>query len=165
MLKQILHKYSLDPKWIEIEITENDLVSDHENTQKILEVIHSLGVKIAIDDFGTGYSSLSYLKDLYADTLKIDRKFVVNAMTNHADKEIASAIVRLARSLHMHVVVEGIETEEQETFFKNLGAHSAQGYLYAKAMPMMKFIDFIEKNEEKLIANNSNDHMTVNRLM
>jgi diguanylate cyclase (GGDEF)-like protein len=144
MLKHALYKYSLDPKWIEIEITENDLVSDHENTQKILEIIHGLGVKIAIDDFGTGYSSLSYLKDLSADTLKIDRKFVVNAMANHADREIASAIVKLARSLNMHVVVEGIETEEQELFFKGLGAHSAQGYLYAKAMPMDKFIAFID---------------------
>lgn len=144
MLKHVLHKYSLDPKWIEIEITENDLVSDHENTQKILKIIHGLGVKIAIDDFGTGYSSLSYLKDLSADTLKIDRKFVVNAMANHADREIASAIVKLARSLHMHVVVEGIETIEQQEFFKGLGAHSAQGYLYAKAMPMENFIAFIE---------------------
>lgn len=144
MLKHVLHKYSLDPKWIEIEITENDLVSDHENTQKILKIIHGLGVKIAIDDFGTGYSSLSYLKDLSADTLKIDRKFVVNAMANHADREIASAIVKLARSLHMHVVVEGIETIEQQEFFKSLGAHSAQGYLYAKAMPMENFIAFIE---------------------
>jgi diguanylate cyclase (GGDEF)-like protein len=146
MLKQVLHQYSLDPKWIEIEITENDLISDHENTQKILKVIHSLGVRIAIDDFGTGYSSLSYLKDLAADTLKIDRKFVVNAMANHADKEIASAIVKLAKALHMHVVVEGIETEEQEKLFRDLGAHSAQGYLYAKAMPMDKFIRFIESN-------------------
>ena len=145
MLKHVLHKYALDPKWIEIEITENDLVSDHENTQKILKIIHGLGVKIAIDDFGTGYSSLSYLKDLAADTLKIDRKFVVNAMANHADREIASAIVKLARSLHMHVVVEGIETIEQQEFFKELGAHSAQGYLYAKAMPMAKFIAFIDK--------------------
>lgn len=144
MLKQAIYTHSLDPKWIEIEITENDLVSDYENTQKILEIIHTLGVKIAIDDFGTGYSSLSYLKDMSADTLKIDRKFVVNAMTNHADRKIASAIVTLARSLNMHVVVEGIETEEQEEFFKELGAHSAQGYLYAKAMSMDDFIQFSE---------------------
>ncbi len=146
LLKQVLHRYSLDPKWIEIEITENDLISNHQQTQKALKIIHSLGVKIAIDDFGTGYSSLSYLKDLLADTLKIDRKFVVNAMTNHADREIATAIVKLARSLHMHVVVEGIETEEQETFFKDLGAHSAQGYLYAKAMPTKKFIEYVESS-------------------
>ena len=143
ILKQVLHKYSIDPKWIEIEITENHLISNHEDTQKALKVIHSLGVKVAIDDFGTGYSSLAYLKDLLADTLKIDRKFVVNAMKNHADREIATAIVKLARSLNMQVVVEGIETKEQENFFDKLGAHSAQGWLYAKAMPTKQFIDFL----------------------
>jgi diguanylate cyclase (GGDEF)-like protein len=164
MLKQVLHQYSLDPKWIEIEITENDLISDHENTQKILKVIHSLGVRIAIDDFGTGYSSLSYLKDLAADTLKIDRKFVVNAMANHADKEIASAIVKLAKALHMHVVVEGIETEEQEKLFRDLGAQSAQGYLYAKAMPMDKFIRFIESNDRKQHMRTEAESAPINRL-
>jgi diguanylate cyclase (GGDEF)-like protein len=146
LLKKVLYQYSLDPKWIEIEITENDLISKHQQTKKTLKVIHSLGVKIAIDDFGTGYSSLSYLKDLLADTLKIDRKFVVNAMTNHADREIATAIVNLARALHMHIVVEGIETIEQETFFKELGAHSAQGYLYAKAMTTDRYTDYINTN-------------------
>ena len=146
ILKHALHTYSTDPKWIEIEITENHLISNHQQTQKSLKIIHSLGVKVAIDDFGTGYSSLAYLKDLLADTLKIDRKFVVNAMTNHADREIAAAIVKLARSLNMHVVVEGIETEEQETFFSALGAHSAQGWLYAKAMPTDEFIDYYQKN-------------------
>jgi diguanylate cyclase (GGDEF)-like protein len=146
LLKQTLYKHSLDPKWIEIEITENDLISNHQQTQQALQVIHSLGVKIAIDDFGTGYSSLAYLKDFLADTLKIDRKFIVNAMTNHADREIATAIVKLARALNMHVVVEGIETQEQEALFKELGAHSAQGYLYAKAMPVDKFLTYINEN-------------------
>jgi diguanylate cyclase (GGDEF)-like protein len=146
LLKQALHEYSLNPKWIEIEITENDLISKHEQTKETLKVINGLGVKIAIDDFGTGYSSLSYLKDLLADTLKIDRKFVVNAMTNHADREIATAIVNLARALNMHVVVEGIETIEQETLFKDLGAHSAQGFLYAKAMTTDEYIHYIDTN-------------------
>ncbi len=146
ILKKALHKFSVDPKWIEIEITENHLIGNPQQTQKALKIIHSLGVKVAIDDFGTGYSSLSYLKDLLADTLKIDRKFVVNAMTNHADKEIATAIVKLACSLNMHVVVEGIETEEQADFFKELGSHSAQGYLYAKPMPVEQLVDFIDSN-------------------
>lgn len=145
-LKQVLHKYCIDPKWIEIEITENHLISNHEETQKVLKVIHSLGVTVAIDDFGTGYSSLAYLKDLLADTLKIDRKFVVNAMKNHADREIASAIVKLARSLNMQVVVEGIETKEQENFFNSLGAQGAQGWLYAKAMPTEQFIEYLHKH-------------------
>ena len=145
ILKQALHKHSVDPKWIEIEITENHLIGNHKQTQKTLKILHSLGLKVAIDDFGTGYSSLSYLKDLLADTLKIDRKFVVNAMTNNADKEIATAIVNLARSLEMQIVVEGIETEEQANFFSNLGAHCAQGYLYAKPMPTEEFIHYVKK--------------------
>ncbi len=139
LLNKALHKFSLDPKWLEIEITENDLISNAEKTQKMLKIIHSLGVKVAIDDFGTGYSSISYLKDLLADTLKIDRKFVVNAMKNYADREIASAIVKLAKALHMQVVVEGIESEDQEQLFRELGAQAGQGFLYSKPMPLEQF--------------------------
>ncbi|MGH1486465.1 MAG: bifunctional diguanylate cyclase/phosphodiesterase [Cellvibrionaceae bacterium] len=150
ILRSALKKYSVDPNLIEIEITENHLISNHEQTKKALKIIHNLGVRVAIDDFGTGYSSLSYLKDLLADTLKIDRKFVVNAMKNSADKKIAAAIVNLARSLNMHVVVEGIEDKEQEKFFEGLGAHSAQGYLYAKPMNREAFSYYLieEKNNQ-----------------
>jgi len=145
ILKKALHTHTIDPKLIEIEITENYLISDYQQTQKTLEIIHALGIKVAIDDFGTGYSSLSYLKDMKADTLKIDRKFVVNAMENHSDKEIATAIVNLACSLNMHVVVEGIESSEQASFFRELGAHSAQGFLYAAPMPSKEFTHYLSE--------------------
>jgi diguanylate cyclase (GGDEF)-like protein len=139
LLKTVLEKYSLDSKLLEIEITENELISNHQKTQQTLKTIHSLGVKIAIDDFGTGYSSLSYLKDFRADILKIDRKFVVNTMNNLADKEIAKAIVKLANALNMEVVVEGIETTKQEELFLEFGARSGQGYLYSKPLPEKEF--------------------------
>jgi diguanylate cyclase (GGDEF)-like protein len=148
ILKEALKKYNIDPTLLEIEITENHLISDYERTKKTLQLIHDLGVKVAIDDFGTGYSSLSYLKDLLADTLKIDRKFVVNCMENSSDEKIATAIVNLARSLRMHVVVEGIENKEQEEFFEKIGAHSAQGYLYAKPMNTDSFTSYIHQNKK-----------------
>ena len=91
-----------------------------------------LGVKLAIDDFGTGYSSLSYLERFPVDSLKIDRAFVSPIGTPEGETSLASAIVSLARSLHLHAVAEGVETQDQAAFLSSLGCDYAQGYYFSR---------------------------------
>lgn len=143
LIKKSIAYHPIKPGDIEIEITENHLIRNMKQTQKALEFLHNFGISLAIDDFGTGYSSLAYLKDISADTLKIDRKFIVNSMESHSDKAIATAIIQLASSLDMHVVVEGIETKDQADFFKKLGAHSAQGFYYYYPLSPKDFTDLL----------------------
>lgn len=144
ILEDAFDKYSIQPKLIEIEITENHLIENYVQARKTLNALHKMGIRLAIDDFGTGYSSLSYLKNIQADTLKIDRKFVVNTLKNDSDKAIATVIVQLASLLNMQIVVEGIETEDQANFFGKLGADSAQGYYFSKALPGDSYIKKIK---------------------
>jgi EAL domain-containing protein (putative c-di-GMP-specific phosphodiesterase class I) len=105
----------------------------------ILGELRRFGVRIAIDDFGTGYSSLAYLRSLPLDTLKIDRSFVHDVTTNEDSAAIASAIIAMSKSLRLHVVAEGVETEEQ---FQFLAAHQcgeAQGFLISRPLPVEDF--------------------------
>jgi EAL domain-containing protein (putative c-di-GMP-specific phosphodiesterase class I) len=97
--------------------------------------IRALGVRIALDDFGTGYSSLSFLKRVPADILKIDRSFITGIADDAADRDIAAAIISLARALGRTVVAEGIETEAQHEVVRGLGCQLAQGYLWSPAVP------------------------------
>ncbi len=97
-----------------------------------------LGVTLSIDDFGTGFSSLAYLQRLPLHQLKIDRSFVVN-LGSDAGRAIVSAVVGLARALHLETVAEGVEDGSQERILTTLGCHGAQGYLYARPFPLRQF--------------------------
>ena len=101
----------------------------------MLKELHAQGVHIAMDDFGTGYSSLSYLKRFRLDTLKIDRSFIRELAMNGEDVAVVAAIVAMARRMGMRVVAEGVETEAQLTYLKNLECDEVQGYLFANPMP------------------------------
>jgi EAL domain-containing protein (putative c-di-GMP-specific phosphodiesterase class I) len=100
-----------------------------------LRALRTLGVRIAIDDFGTGYSSLSYLRRLPADVVKIDRSFVQELGANGRSTTLVASIIELARSLHLEVVAEGVETEEQRQALADLDCGQAQGYLFARPEP------------------------------
>jgi EAL domain-containing protein (putative c-di-GMP-specific phosphodiesterase class I) len=106
--------------------------------------LRELGVRIAIDDFGTGYSSLSYLKRWRVDTLKIDRSFVRDLVTDMSDLAIVSAIIAMARHLHIEVVAEGIEGWQQLEKLRQLGCAYAQGYLFARPMPAADCARFLK---------------------
>lgn len=130
-----LEESGLEPKYLEIEVTETMAMTDVEHTVGILNRIHDLGVSISMDDFGTGYSSLASLKSFSFDVIKIDRSLVCDVEDNDASRRIAGAIVAMGKALHMVVLAEGVENPEQCEFLTALGCDLAQGYYYSKPRP------------------------------
>jgi EAL domain-containing protein (putative c-di-GMP-specific phosphodiesterase class I) len=125
----------LDPRSLEIELTESALMIDPEKSATVLKLLRSMGISIAIDDFGTGYSSLSYLRRLPIDKLKIDRSFVRDLPTSPTDESIVRAIVSLAHSVGLQVVAEGVETAEQLERIRALHCDQWQGYYCCPPQP------------------------------
>jgi len=128
---KILATHDIDPRLVEIEITESALMQDPELATAALEKLQTLGLRIAVDDFGTGYSSLAYLKRFPLDALKIDRSFVRDITTDADDAAIAKAVITMAHSLNLKVVAEGVETAGQLAFLAANRCDEAQGYLYS----------------------------------
>ncbi len=132
-LKRAIATTQVDPSLIEVEVTESVAVGE-EGTALALQHVRELGVQVAIDDFGTGYSMLARLQHFPIDRLKIDQSFVSQIRSAHDDAPIVAAIIAMARSLKMEVVAEGVETLDQQTFLRNHGCDSAQGFLFSKAV-------------------------------
>lgn len=130
-----------------IEVTESVLVSDFDKTSSLLNRIKTLGVKIALDDFGIGYSSMSYLKRFPASVLKVDRSFVQNVPDNEADTRILKAMIVMAKSLDLDVIVEGIETIAQAKLCRDLGADFLQGFLFSKPLSPDDFAAFLNTHD------------------
>lgn len=128
---------------LSIEVTEGALVSDFDKTSLILNEIRALGLMVAIDDFGTGYSSMAYLRRLPASTLKVDRSFVQGVPDSEADSRVLKALIVMAKSLDLEVVVEGVETIEQAQLSQGYGADLFQGFLFSKPLPPDQFADFV----------------------
>ena len=126
----------IKPETLEIEITEGVAMEDAEVTVANLLALRDLNVGISIDDFGTGYSSLSYLKKFPVTTLKIDRSFVSDVVTNQADAGIVRAVVAMAHGLKLHVIAEGVETKEQFSYLRDNGCDALQGYWFARPQPV-----------------------------
>jgi len=145
-VKLSLEETGLDPRLLELELTESVMLDNSGKMIATLEELRSLGITVAIDDFGTGYSSLSYLTSFPLDTLKVDRAFVMNLPDDRDAVAIARAIVGMAKSLDLHVVAEGIETGNQEGFLNALGCHTGQGYLFSKPLSDNAFLDLITSN-------------------
>ena len=124
---------------LEIEVTESILLADSEASGAIADELNRMGVRLSIDDFGTGYSSLSYLKRLPIASLKIDRSFVRDLVTDPDDEAIVSAIIALAHSLKLKVVAEGVETEAQLAMLKARNCDEYQGYLTSRAVDAEEF--------------------------
>jgi diguanylate cyclase (GGDEF)-like protein/PAS domain S-box-containing protein len=134
-IENILRDTGLDSRYLEVELTEGMLMEDTDQTSSTLDTLHRMGIQISIDDFGTGYSSLSYLKRLPLDILKIDQSFVRDIHVDANDRSIVTAIVALAHSLNLSVVAEGVETEQQLAFLRQLHCDTIQGFLFGCPVP------------------------------
>jgi len=131
----ILHESGLDPKYLELEITESVAIRNTERVGRVLQELRNLGIKIALDDFGIGYSSLSYLRNLPLDSLKIDQSFIRELGEEVAGFAIPQAVISLAKTLDLQVTAEGVEKVEQVTALSNLQCDQIQGYLICKPQP------------------------------
>lgn len=138
-VREVLDRTGLDPKWLELELTESMLVGDMDQVVGKMKALRELGIHLSIDDFGTGYSSLSYLARFPITTLKIDRAFVRDVETNPFTAEIARAIIGLSRGLNLEVVAEGAEEAAQVAFLKENGCDLVQGFYFSKPLPAAEF--------------------------
>ena len=134
VLNENFKSYDFKPKWLEVEITETEMMKNPETVISILETLHDLGISIAIDDFGTGYSSLSHLKRLPIDKLKIDKSFITDIPNNEDAIVIVNTMIALAESLRLDVIAEGVETKAQKDFLFSHGCHNVQGHYYSKPL-------------------------------
>ena len=148
-IREALQAADLDPRFLEVEITESAVMSDPEESVAILEQLSRMGVVVSVDDFGTGYSSMSYLRRFPIDKLKIDRAFIAELISRADDTSIVKAIVSLAHSLHLKVVAEGVETQEQLDLLKALGCDQYQGYCFSPAVPAAKFAALLRDSPHK----------------
>jgi EAL domain-containing protein (putative c-di-GMP-specific phosphodiesterase class I) len=133
-LQSLLEETDTQPEWIELEVTESEVMTNPDVIIPLLEAIRELGIALSIDDFGTGYSSLAYLKRLPITTLKIDRSFIKDLPEDHEDAAIVSAIIGLAESFAIDTIAEGVETEAQKDFLVAAGCHAIQGYFYSQPL-------------------------------
>ena len=134
-----LAEAGLAPQWLELELTESILIQDSQEALRRLQALAELGVKLAIDDFGTGYSSLAYLKLFPIGRLKIDRSFIQGLPEDESDVGIVRAIANMARALHLELVAEGVETEAQRDFCRQVGCNQFQGFLHSPAVDVVSF--------------------------
>ncbi len=139
MIAATLMETGLDPKWLELEITESAIMKNAEQTAIILRKLKAMGISLAIDDFGTGYSSLAYLKHFPISRLKIDRSFVQDITTNTDDAAIAEIIIAMAQTLKLSVIAEGVETRAQMELLSFNNCVEMQGYLFSRPLPAEQF--------------------------
>lgn len=140
-VEAVLQETDFPPECLKLEITESVVMENAEAATRILERLKRLNIKISIDDFGTGYSSLSYLHRFSADILKVDRSFVSRMHLGGENLEIIRTIVTLAQALKMQVIAEGVETEEELKTLTVLRCDYAQGFYFAKPMPLEQLRD------------------------
>jgi diguanylate cyclase (GGDEF)-like protein len=138
-IRRALADAELEPRFLEVELTESAVMSDPEESIKILEQLSDMGVLVSVDDFGTGYSSMSYLRRFPIDQLKIDRSFLSEITARSDDASIVGAIVSLAHNLRLKVVAEGVETVAQLDLLKTLGCDQYQGYQFSPPLPAAEF--------------------------
>src|SRR3984957_13452475 len=168
-LTLILKETGMDPRALELELTESALMKRVEATAAILRTLKESGVQVAVDDFGTGYSSLSYLRKFPIDSLKIDQSFVRQIGRGADDAAIVTAVISMARSLKLRVVAEGVETAKELEFLKAHECDEAQGYYFGRPMPAPQFAALLEAGLPAAIRaelcgiNTESDHAELDR--
>lgn len=145
VVKNALKITGLDPKYLELELTESILIKDTENILQTVKVIKELGIQLSIDDFGTGYSSLAYLKRFAVDKLKIDQSFVRDILKDKEDASIVRTIIQMAKSFNLRSIAEGVENQEVLDVICEFGCDEVQGYHFAKPMEVAEFENYYKK--------------------
>jgi EAL domain-containing protein (putative c-di-GMP-specific phosphodiesterase class I) len=141
----ILTETGLDPRYLDLELTEGVLMANAEFSGATLQALKAMGIHLAVDDFGTGYSSLSYLHQFPIDILKIDQSFVRHITSDPDDSPIVSAIIDMGKNLKQRVIAEGIETQEQLAFLQARHCAEGQGYLFSQPLPASEFGRLLER--------------------
>jgi diguanylate cyclase (GGDEF) domain len=144
-LSKCIDENDIDPRHLEIEITESSLARDPYQVEKTIEAVRAMGIKVALDDFGIGYSSLSHLELLSIDVLKVDRTFIERAGRNQSSMTIINAIIAIAKSLNLQCVAEGVETEQELSIVKEKGFDVVQGFFFYKPMSFQDIQQFLNK--------------------
>jgi EAL domain-containing protein (putative c-di-GMP-specific phosphodiesterase class I) len=140
----VLEDTSLDPRSLELELTESVLMKRAESTESVLKTLSAIGVEVAVDDFGTGYSSLSYLRRFPINALKIDQSFVRQITASLDENAIVTAVISMGRSLNLRVIAEGVETQEELAFLQSHECEEAQGYYFSRPVPANQFAKLLE---------------------
>lgn len=144
-IKKAFKTVNFDSKKLELEITENVLMQNDDETMQIFQQIRDMNISIALDDFGTGFSSLSYLASFPVNTLKIDRSFIMGSIVQRDNRIIIKAIIAMGHSLGKTIIAEGIETKEQFDLLKRYGCDQAQGYYFSPPVPVKDFTNFLAR--------------------
>jgi EAL domain-containing protein (putative c-di-GMP-specific phosphodiesterase class I) len=148
----ILKKTGFDPGSLQLELTESVLMKRADTAAAVLQKLKTMGVQVAIDDFGTGYSSLSYLRKFPIDTLKIDQSFVRQITSAPDDTTIVTAVISMGRALHLRVIAEGVETQDELAFLQAHECHEAQGYYFSRPVPPDEFAKLLKFGLAELIG-------------
>lgn len=151
-LREIVDKYDIPYKYIELELTESVFMENADKLLTIVRKLHDIGFKLSIDDFGSGYSSLNMLKDIPVDVVKIDREFFNGTVNSERGRAVISTVVDLAKNLDMQVISEGVETIEQVEFLTEINCAMVQGYYFAKPMTMSDFEALWQKELDEKAA-------------
>ncbi len=144
MVARVLEETGLEPQFLELEITETNIIENVENARLVLENLQQMGVYLSMDDFGTGYSSLGYLKQFPFHTLKIDQSFIRDMRGEQQELAIITAVIALGRAFNLRVVAEGVETQQQLELLRNLQCDQMQGYLFSKPLPAKDVTKLLE---------------------
>ncbi|MDI7743798.1 EAL domain-containing protein [Lysinibacillus fusiformis] len=149
-IKEILDDFKVDPLMLEFEITETALLQNEEIVKQTLQQIKDLNIRISLDDYGTGYSSINYLREFPFDTIKIDRSYIQEITKKEKNSRIiVESIITLIKKLGIHVVAEGVETDEQLNFLKTLQCNEVQGYIFSRPLSPDDFVQYVEKQNQE----------------
>ena len=145
----LLEEMAFEPQWLELEITENTLITNFERVSSTMETFKKMGIGFSIDDFGTGYSSLTYLKSLQIETLKIDREFIKDILIDKDDLSIVKAVINMGHALNYKIIAEGAEDIQTVALLRELSCDVIQGYIYAKPLRELELLEFMDTNEKE----------------
>jgi len=152
-LESIANKYGVPTNELELEITESTFMRDNAELIKMIDLLQKKGFVVSIDNFGSGYSALNLIKDLSVNTIKLDKDFLQESSDNNRGKKVLRNVIAMCRDLKIDVVAEGIETKEQINFITRCGCQIAQGFYYAKPLPVDQFISFADEHLSNILSN------------